>query len=66
MFSPWVMDEIRSHPYRMWLIQAVGLLAFTLILVFRMPAYEYTINVYPTKSPKVEASANSNVVESKG
>lgn len=66
MLSPWVMDEIRSHPYRMWLIQAVGLLTFTLVMVYQMPSNKYTVNVYPTKSPRVQSSTDNNSVESKG
>lgn len=66
MVPPWVMDEIRAHPYRMWLIQAVGLLTFTLILVYGIPANEYTVNVYPTKSPRVNSETSNKAVESKG
>lgn len=63
MIPPWVIEEIRSHPYRMWLIQAIGLVVFTLILVYQMPANDYTVNVYSTKSPRAESST---AVESKG
>jgi hypothetical protein len=63
MIPPWVTDELRAHPYRMWCIHAIGLLAFTLILVSRMPAYGNTTYVYPTKPPRAESST---AVESKG
>jgi hypothetical protein len=66
MIPPWVTDELRSHPYRMWCIHAIGLLAFTLILVSRMPAYGNTTYVYPTKPPRAADSATNKAVESKG
>jgi hypothetical protein len=65
VLSPWVMEEIRSHPYRMWAIQAVGILVFTLILIHRMPTYEYTTYVYPAKSPRVEAQKSDKAVKSR-
>lgn len=65
MIAPWVTDELRAHPYRMWLIHAVALLIFTLILIHRMPAYEYTTYVYPTKSPRVDSVTSNKAVENK-
>lgn len=65
MLSPWVIEEIQSHPYRMWAIQAVGMLIFALIFIHRMPTTEYTTYVYPAKSPRVEAQKSNKAVKSR-
>lgn len=65
MLSPWVIEEIRSHPYRMWAIQAVGILVFTLILIHQMPTNEYMTYTYPAKSPRVRAQKSSKSSKSK-